>query len=157
DLLAPQPGERVLDLGCGTGHLTAQIAAAGAEVLGLDSAPGMLAQAREAYRGLRFQQADARDFTLDAPVHAVFSNAALHWVRPPEAVVACVARALLPGGRFVAEFGGRGNVQAVLAALAQAARACGLSLGEVPWYFPGIPEYAALLELAGLEVVHAEL
>jgi trans-aconitate methyltransferase len=157
DLLAAQPGERVLDLGCGTGHLTAQLAAAGADVVGLDSAPAMIEQARRAYPALRFEVADARAFAFPQPFDAVFSNAALHWVKTPEAVVACVRRALKPGGRFVAEFGGKGNVQAIAAALTDAARAVGVAPPESPWYFPGVGEYAGLLEAGGLEVTFAQL
>ncbi|HEY7065298.1 MAG TPA: methyltransferase domain-containing protein [Chloroflexota bacterium] len=153
DLLAPGPGMRVLDLGCGTGHLTAQIAAAGADVLGLDAAPSMIERARALYPHLRFEVARAEDFTLDAPVDAVFSNAALHWMRPPEAVVARVARALVPGGRFVAEMGGQGNVATVIAALRQALAEEGVlpAAQPDPWYFPGIAEYATLLERVGFE------
>ena len=87
----------------------------------------------------------------------MFSNAVLHWVKPPEQAVACIRRALKPGGRFVAEFGGRGNVAAVVAALDSASRAIGLGAWEHPWYYPGIGEYAPLLERAGLEVTHAVL
>jgi trans-aconitate 2-methyltransferase len=156
-LLAPRPGERILDLGCGTGHLTAQIAAAGAEVLGLDSAPAMIEQARQAYPALRFELGDARDFHLAELVDAVFSNAALHWVVEPERVITCVRQALKPGGRFVAEFGGRGNVRALAAALDRMTLACtGMVLGN-PWYFPSVAEYALLLERGGLEVSYAEL
>src|SRR2546421_2721936 len=92
DLLAAQPGERILDLGCGTGHLTAQIAEAGAEVIGIDSSPPMIEQARRAYPHLHFEIADARDFSVAGPFDAVFSNAVLHWVREPEKVVASVRR-----------------------------------------------------------------
>src|SRR5690242_15677096 len=102
ELLAPQPGERVLDLGCGTG----QLAAAGAEVVGLDHSPAMVEQARRLYPQLRFELGDARRFAFAKPFDAVFSNAALHWVREPEAAIACIRDALKPGGRFVAEFGG---------------------------------------------------
>ena len=87
----------------------------------------------------------------------MFSNAVLHWVKPPEEAVACIRRALKPGGRFVAEFGGRRNVAAVVAALDAASRAIGLGAWEHPWYYPGIGEYAPLLERAGLEVTHAVL
>jgi trans-aconitate 2-methyltransferase len=157
DLLAPQPGERILDLGCGTGHLTAQLAARGTEVIGLDASPAMIEQARRAYSQLTFLIGDARDFTLDRPCDAVLSNAALHWVQPPEWVVACVYRALRPGGRFVAEFGGRGNVQAIRTALAQTAARCGLPGWREPWYFPSLAEYAGLLEAGGLVVTFAAL
>src|SRR5919107_2160989 len=113
ELLAPRPGERIVDLGCGTGGLMAQIAAAGAEVLGIDSSEAMIARARELYPQLRFEVAKGEDFAVDAPVDAVFSNAALHWMSPPEAVAASVARALQPGGRFVAEMGGTGNIATI--------------------------------------------
>jgi trans-aconitate methyltransferase len=157
ELLAPKAGERVLDLGCGTGHLTAAIAAAGAAVVGLDRSAEMLGQARAAYPHLEFVRGDARDFAFDQPFDAVFSNATLHWVRPPEAAARCVRDALKPGGRFVAEFGGRGNVRAVAAALRAAAERLGLPPQEPPWYFPGVGEYAAVLEGAGLEVRLASL
>src|SRR5262245_39882978 len=103
ELLAAQPGERVLDLGRGTGHLTTQLAATGAEVVGLDSSATMIEQARRSYPQLRFEVADARDFSFAEPFDAVFSNAVLHWITEPERVIACVGRALRPGGRFVAE------------------------------------------------------
>jgi trans-aconitate methyltransferase len=157
ELLAPQAGERVLDLGCGTGHLTAQIAKAGAEVIGIDSSAEMIAEAKRLYPGLPFGVGDARDFRFDEPFDAVFSNAVLHWVKPPEEAIARVRRALKPRGRFVAEFGGRENVAAIIWALQEASRAIGLEAWEHPWYYPSIGEYAPLLEREGLEVTHAFL
>lgn len=136
-LLEPQPGERILDLGCGTGHLTAQIAGAGADVIGIDHSPEMVAQARAAYPEFRFQQADAADFTFDTPFDAVFSNATLHWIPAQEAVIACVWRALKPGGRFVVEFGGKGNVATLIGGLFDALRAFDQPVpSRLPWYFP---------------------
>jgi trans-aconitate methyltransferase len=157
ELLGPKPGEQILDLGCGTGHLTAAIAESGAGVVGMDSSADMLAQARAAFPRLEFVQADARDFSFDKPFDAIFSNAALHWVRPPERVIGCVRDALRPGGRFVAELGGRGNVRALLAALGAAAARLRISIEVTPWYFPSIGEYAGLLEAAGLEARFAVL
>jgi trans-aconitate methyltransferase len=159
ELLKPQPGERVLDLGCGTGHLTAKIRDAGAEVLGIDASAEMVEQGRHNFTGVPFEVADARDYRSDRPFDAVFSNAALHWIKPPGAAAETIAAALKPGGRLVAEFGGRGNVGQIVAAL-QAA--IGSYFGPVaedvnPWYFPSIAEYAALLERAGLEVRYALL
>ncbi len=158
ELLSPQPSEKILDLGCGTGRLTAQIAESGATVSGIDASFEMIAEARRLYPALTFNTADARDFTVDEPLDAVFSNAVLHWVRPPEAVAACVHRALKPGGRFVAEFGGRGNVSRVIAALRRVLPEFGASADLLPaWYYPSIAEYAAVLEQAGLETTSARL
>jgi trans-aconitate methyltransferase len=157
ELLEPRPGERVLDLGCGTGALTAQIAAAGAEVVGIDSSPEMIAQARRAFPQRRFEIADVRTFILHEPFDAVFSNAVLHWVKEPELAVSRIRAALKRGGRFVAEFGGRGNTQQMVAALKRQAAAFGISDYETPWYYPGIAEYSAILERHGFEVTFATL
>lgn len=154
ELLAPQPGESVLDLGCGTGHLTAQIAAAGARASGIDSSPEMIARAQSLYPHLSFTVADAHQFTLAEPVNAVFSNAALHWMTEPQAVIDSVWAALAPGGRFVAEMGAKRNVAALVQGLHQALVEEGLTPEQVPqpWYFPSVAEYTALLEKAGFEV-----
>jgi trans-aconitate methyltransferase len=157
ELLAPRPGERILDLGCGTGHLTRQIAAQGANVLGIDASAAMIEEARRAYPELRFLQADAMDFHLDERFDAVFSNAALHWMTRPADVVACVREALVPGGRFVFEMGGKGNVGGIYGALADAIRAAGLVPLEESslLYFPSLGEYARLLEGQGFRVNQA--
>lgn len=155
DRLDPRPGERVLDLGCGTGHLTAQIAERGAETIGIDSSASMIAQARQNYPKLKFQLADARDFAFDAPFDAVFSNAALHWVLEADSVVRSVAKALKPGGRFVLEFGVRGNVAKVTEGVEAALLAAGFPR-QNPWYFPTLGEYSTLLESFGFEVADAQ-
>jgi trans-aconitate methyltransferase len=157
ELLGPRPGERILDLGCGTGHLTAALAAAGATVVGMDQSAEMLAQARQAHPSLTFVQGDARAFAFAEPFDAVFSNAVLHWVRPAEAAARCVRACLKPGGRFVAELGGKGNVQTLTAAVRAAAAQAGAAETTPPWYFPGVAEYAGVLEAAGLEVRFAVL
>ena len=146
-LLDPHPGERILDAGCGTGQLTARIAAAGADVYGVDHSPDMIAQAREAFPALRFEVADLTAFTTAEKYDAVFSNAVLHWVKDADAAARSLAGALVPGGRFVAEFGGLHNVAVV----------CEAAGGPHPWYFPGIAEYGAILERAGLELRQAWL
>jgi SAM-dependent methyltransferase len=153
ELLAPQPGERILDLGCGTGHLTARIAEAGAEAVGIDAAEDMVARARALYPNIRIEVARGEDFALDGQFDAVFSSAALHWMSPPDAVAACIARALKPGGRLVAEMGGKRNVVTIVEALYQALAEQGIAREQIhnPWYFPSLGEYAALLERAGLE------
>src|SRR5581483_11020467 len=115
-LLQPQANELILDLGCGTGHLTNQIVQSGARVIGLDNSPSMLATARQNYPQLEFHLADAAEFSLPEQFDAVFSNAVLHWVTRAEAAVTCIACALKPQGRFVAEFGGKGNVRHIVTA-----------------------------------------
>ena len=127
DLLDPAPGETVLDLGCGTGELAAELQRPGARVLALDSDPAMVAAARRRLGDDRVLLADGHDFTLPEPVDAVFSNAALHWMPRPAEVIGRVRAALRPGGRFVAELGGAGNIDAILEALGR------------PWPRPACP------------------
>jgi trans-aconitate 2-methyltransferase len=152
DLLTPKAGERILDLGCGAGQLTAAIARTGAVALGIDASPEMIAQARANFPALDFRIGDATNFSVSEPLDAVFSNAALHWVKNAGAVAACVTRALRPAGRFVAELGGHGNIQSVVNAIREV-----LGPVELPWFYPAIGEYASLLESHGLEVRRAEL
>jgi trans-aconitate 2-methyltransferase len=155
EMLDVRPGERVLDLGCGTGHLTDALAAAGADVVGLDASPSMIAQARQNFPRVRFQLADARTFRFDEPFDAIFSNAALHWVRDAEAVAGSMARALKPGGRLLLEMGAKGNIAAIRAAVEAALTRAGLP-AEHTWYFPSLGEYAAVLEANGFEVEFAQ-
>ncbi len=157
DLLALKPGERILDLGCGTGDLTHKIAECGATVIGLDSSIDMIAAARAKYPAIEFAVGDATHFVFDAPFDAVFSNATLHWVKPPEDAVRCIANALKPGGRFVAEFGGAGNVTHIAAALHNAHMTLVGTPLQHNWYFPSIGEYAPILEAHGLDVQAAWL
>jgi len=156
DLLAPRSGERILDLGCGDGALTAKLVAAGADVVGVDASAEQIAAAQAA--GLDARVVDGAALDFDAEFDAVFSNAALHWMRDPDAVIAGVARALRPGGRFVAEMGGAGNCGAIRDALYAALERRGLDAAAFdPWYFPGIEEYAGRLEAHGFAVETIEL
>jgi trans-aconitate 2-methyltransferase len=157
--LAPQPGERILDVGCGTGQLTAEISGSGAQVVGIDSAASMIEQARQNFPDLRFEQRSVTAMPYREEFDAVFSNATLHWVRDADAAAGSISRALKPGGRFVAEFGGRGNTAALLEAVYQELDSMGVGdpQGLNPWYYPGIGEYAMVLERAGLEVTFAAL
>lgn len=155
--LAPQAGERILDVGCGTGQLTAAIAEQGAVVTGLDRAPGMIAQARINYPQLSFQLGDITSFTTEEPFDAVFSNAALHWVRDAEAAASRMAAALRPGGRLVLEMGAWQNVERIVQALEAALLEEGVSeaTSRNPWYFPKLGQYASLLEQHGFAVQQA--
>ncbi len=151
ELLSPRAGEHILDLGCGDGVLTEKIAAAGAVVVAVDAAPDMVAAARA--RGLDARVVPGQQLTFAGEFDAVFSNAALHWMRPPEAVLAGVHRALKPGGRFVAEMGGHNNTAAILVAISAVLARHGLDAGRLsPWYFPSAAAYRAKLEAAGFAV-----
>lgn len=147
--LAAVPGERILDLGCGDGLLTTKIAASGAVVIGVDASAEMVAAAQA--RGLDARIGDARALPFEREFDAVFSNAALHWIRDPDAVLAGVARALVPGGRFVAEFGGHTNVAAIVVAIRAVFAAHQIPFVS-PWYYPTADEYRARLEAHGFRV-----
>ena len=147
--LDPKAGERVLDLGCGDGVLTAQISAAGAVVTGVDASPEMVRAA--AARGVDAHLVDARKLPFHGEFDAVFSNAVLHWVPEADAVIAGVARSLRPGGRFVAEFGGHTNVAAIAVAIRAVFGRHGVRYSS-PWYYPTPDEYRARLEANGFVV-----
>lgn len=158
ELLAPQPGETVVDLGCGTGHLTHAIAASGASVLGIDADSAMVRTAQQQFPDLAFRVDDARTFRLADTVDAVFSNATLHWVAEADRAIARIGAALKPGGRFVAEFGGHGNVATILRAIHTARQQLGMPPSSAaPWFFPTIGDYATRLERQGFEVQFATL
>jgi SAM-dependent methyltransferase len=151
DLLAPSAGERILDLGCGDGVLTEKIAAAGATVVAVDAAPDMVAAARA--RGIDARVMPGQNLTFEDEFDAVFSNAALHWMRPPEHVLAGVRRALRPGGRFVGEMGGHNNTAAIIVALSAVLARRGLDAHRVnPWYFPSAAAYRSKPEEAGFAI-----
>jgi trans-aconitate methyltransferase len=151
ELLAPSPGERILDLGCGDGVLTEKIVAAGASVVAVDAAPDMVAAARA--RGIDAWVMDGEKLAFECEFDAVFSNAALHWMRDQKAVLAGVYRALKPGGRFVAEMGGHNNTAAIIVALSAVLARRGLDAHRLsPWYFPSAEAYRGQLESAGFIV-----
>jgi trans-aconitate methyltransferase len=151
ELLAPQPGEQILDLGCGDGALTDKLVAAGCRVIAIDSSAEQIGAARA--RGLDARRGRAETLPFKEEFDAVFSNAVLHWIPDAAAVIAAVHRALKPGGRFVAELGGAGCVQTVRLALIDAANRRGLDGAALdPWFFPTEAAYRPLLEARGFVV-----
>lgn len=151
DLLAPRPGERILDVGCGDGLLTRQLVDLGCDVVAVDASAAQIAAARQ--RGIDAHVINADALPFEGEFDAVFSNAALHWIKNADAPIAGVYRSLKPDGRFVAECGGDGCVQTIRAALVQVLERRGID-GEarVPWYFPTVDDYTAKLERAGFQV-----
>jgi trans-aconitate methyltransferase len=155
-LLAPRPGERILDLGCGDGLLTRQIADLGCSVVGVDSSPAFVAAAR--MRGLEVVETSVDAMEFGPEFDAVFSNAALHWMKDADAVIERVARACKPRGRFVAEMGGHDCVQTIVAALTEELECRGhYGAAANPWYFPSVEDYGARLARGGFEVRYLAL
>lgn len=158
DLIDARPGARVVDLGCGNGALTAQIAERGFDVLGIDASAEMIDAAQAMHPDLPFLQADACTFELDKPADAIFSNAVFHWIddEQQDALLSNVAANLAPGGELVCEFGGFGCAGRVHEALGRAFCRRGLDY-QSGFYFPTIGEYAPRLEAAGLRPDYAVL
>jgi trans-aconitate methyltransferase len=158
ELLQLRSGERILDLGCGDGALTEKLVALGAQVVGVDNSPDMVAAARR--RGLDARIIDVRSMTFQDEFDAVFSNAALHWVKDdPDAPIACAFRALRAGGRFVGELGGHACVGAITVALLAALERRGIrdAAAWIPWYFPTVEEYEIRLRRAGFVTQSVQL
>lgn len=154
-LLKPQTGERILDLGCGDGALTQYLVQAGCQVVAVDSSVEQVAAARA--RGLDATVVDGHKLQFEPEFDAVFSNAALHWMKDQHSVLRGVRHALRPGGRFVGELGAAGNVGKIVAAIEQEMHLLGLVADDFnPWYFPTVREYQALLEACGFTLNYIE-
>jgi SAM-dependent methyltransferase len=156
ELLAPGAGERILDLGCGDGVLTAKLAAMGCCVIGVDASAAQVQATQKL--GVEAYVVNGEQLDFNGEFDAVFSNAALHWMRDPDAVIAGVWRALRPGGRFVAEMGGHGCVETIKRALIQALDRRGIH-GQAadPWYFPTVEDYSARLTSGGFTMNYIAL
>lgn len=154
DLLAPQKNERILDVGCGTGDLAHEISTHGAHVQGIDASQDMIIAAQQKYPDITFYTMDATTLHLTNQFEAVFSNAALHWMKQPDTVIKNIYSALKQGGRFIAEMGGHGNIASIVWALQKSMEEYKLPYIEeyFPWYFPTVEEYQSKLEGAGFTV-----
>jgi trans-aconitate methyltransferase len=155
-LLDPQRGEHILDLGCGDGILTEKIVEVGATVVGVDASEDMIAAAL--VRGLDARVEDGEKLTFGPAFDAVFSNAALHWMLDGAAVAGGVYRALKPGGRFVGEMGGQGNVAILRAGIRAELTQRGYAVpAQDPQWYPAPDEFTAIYEAAGFIDVEAQL
>ena len=157
ELLDIKPGERILDLGCGTGHLTQEIKNHGAEVVGIDASAEMIEQASRKNPEVSFAVADATDFHFDEKFDAVFSNATLHWIHKADEAIGHIYDSLKTDGRFVAEMGGKDNMKQMIAATQKVLEKYSYhKLAErKAWYFPSLGEYTSKLEKAGFRVTFA--
>ncbi|MGZ8270814.1 MAG: class I SAM-dependent methyltransferase [Methylophilus sp.] len=149
-LLSPKVDEKILDLGCGDGDLTVKLCEFGCTLVGIDASEKMVLAAKSL--GLEAYVMNGEALTFNSEFDAVFSNAALHWMTSPEKVITGVWNALKPGGRFVAEFGGYGNVKTIINALEASLLSRHGTIVASPWYFPRAEDYKALLEANGFVV-----
>lgn len=196
-LLEPRPGERILDVGCGTGQLANTIYQAvsdqlnsiaehergitmgmqdfaavsemspsppspmvgsfAGKIVGIDPSPTMIENARLNYPEIDFRVMDVTAMPFENEFDAVFSNAVLHWVPSADLAVARIAAALKPGGRFVAEFGAKGNVGTIVEEAISSLKEFGAEDAHPVWFYPSIGEYAPILERFGLEVRQATI
>ncbi len=158
EFLNPKEGERILDLGCGTGDLTMKLAELGATVIGIDQSENMILQAQNKYPDIKFDIQDATDLQFEDMFDGVFSNATLHWVKPPKKALECIYTGLKTGGRFVAEFGGKGNVQTITSEIIKEIKKENIefSYSNFPWYYPSIGDYTTLMESVGFRVTFAQ-
>ncbi|MES2650212.1 MAG: class I SAM-dependent methyltransferase [Bacteroidota bacterium] len=157
--LAPQQGEHILDVGCGTGALAAQIAQSGASVHGIDASSDMIAAALISHPNLNFEVMDATKLPYTGDFDAIFSNATFHWIENQEALIKGLHKSLKSGGRLVAEFGGKRNIKSITDAVALAAKELGLDHKIITnfWFSPSISTYSAMLESQGFEIEQAWL
>ncbi len=157
-LLNPQKGESILDVGCGTGDLAHDISKSGATVTGIDAAQSMIEAAKEKYPDIHFSVQDGEQFSFDSQFHAVFSNAAIHWMKNQQKVVQNCYDVLLPSGRFVAELGGANNIQSIVDAIKEASNRLSIPYDATlfPWVFPTKEEMKEHLINAGFNVITIE-
>lgn len=157
ELLNPRAGERIVDLGCGVGQLTAELKALSCNVVGIDADSDMILLAQKKYPNIEFICSRAEEFSLSEPADACLSNAFLHWSLDPEQVICNVAKNLKSGGRFIGEMGGHRNVITITEALYKALEEQSVARDSVnfPWYFPEKDCYTSLLQNGGFRVIEA--
>ncbi|APS40246.1 methyltransferase domain-containing protein [Salegentibacter sp. T436] len=158
DLLNPKANERILDLGCGSGQLTYKISELAGETIGIDKSSEMIADAKSKFPSVTFQVGDAENFNFDKKFDAIFSNAALHWVKNHKPAIHCMYENLKENGKIVLEFGGKGNVQTIIHQLRRSLQNRDyIKQSELKlWYFPSVGEYTTELKATGFRILLAE-
>ncbi|RBW68616.1 class I SAM-dependent methyltransferase [Bacillus taeanensis] len=158
ELLAPKKGEKILDLGCGTGDLANQLHKLGVHVIGIDKSDNMISEAQSKYPHIKFIVSDITELEWNNEFDAVFSNAVLHWVKSPKHALESIYYVLKKGGRFTAEFGGKGNVRIITNEIINQFEKFGIDYKPdlFPWYFPSIGEYASIMEKCDFRVILAQ-
>lgn len=158
ELLEAKKGEKILDLGCGTGDLANQLFEMGVDTTGIDKSENMVNQANNKFPKISFFVQDATELQFNSEFDAVFSNATLHWVKPPKKALQSIYNSLKQGGRFVAEFGGKGNVRIIIDEIINQLVEAGVDYQEkqFPWFYPSIGEYSTLMEDVGFRVTFAQ-
>lgn len=158
ELLAPEQHENILDLGCGTGDLTNILYQKNLNVIGVDNSKNMIMKAKEKYPNINFSVQDVTNLEYKNEFDAIFSNAVLHWVKEPELALQNIYNSLKKGGRFIAEFGGKGNIQIIADGLINQMIEMGFdfNMEQFPWFFPSIGEYSSLMEKVGFKVTFAQ-
>jgi trans-aconitate 2-methyltransferase len=160
--------EDILDLGCGDGKVTVEIAnqVPNGSVIGVDSARSMIEWAIERYPShqypnLSFMEMDATHLLFDERFDVVFSNAALHWVKNHQPIVQGLYRSLKPNGKILLQMGGKGNAKEVLTVLEELQKTDEwkpyFSDFEFPYGFYGIEEYHQLLADSKFSINRVEL
>ncbi|MFD2825430.1 class I SAM-dependent methyltransferase [Leeuwenhoekiella polynyae] len=158
-MLNPKNGERILDLGCGTGELTAEIAESGADLVGIDASVEMIKAAQDKFSKIKFIEARGESFIDSEQYDAIFSNATLHWILNPEAAISAMYSNLKPDGRLLLEMGGNGNIETIISALSAVLKEKGYlkQSRTINWYFPKLGTYCHFLEQRGFQVTFAHL
>jgi trans-aconitate methyltransferase len=156
DMLDIKAGERILDLGCGDGYVSEKLVARGANLIGVDFSPELIAAARQ--RGLDARLYNGEELDFENEFDGVFSNAAMHWMKRAPAVAHGVFRSLKPSGRFVGEFAGKRNAEIIRRAVHGSLDDRSIDSSKIdPWYLPDATEYSQVLRNAGFEVLSIEL
>lgn len=157
NMLSPKKGERILDIGCGTGDLADKLFQYEVDVTGIDKSENMINQACIKYPHIRFMAKDVLEMEYNNSFDAIFSNATLHWIKEPQQALSRIYTSLKPGGRFVAEFGGKGNVQKITDEIINAFQLADIdfNMKQFPWYFPSVGEYTSLMERVGFHLTFA--